>query len=240
MAEQYPSDSELLALTQDGETGCEYIATGQAPYYLEFRQLVSRLLLAAKRANDLRAYDAGGLNIGVRAGAFLDGSTLRSTGGVDPQGLTDDTTNTVYLTADGTLTISTSGYPAQTATPHLRLATVVCASGDITSITDDRGGHLWCLPSLPLSGGSLTGGLTLDGATDELGSATVADAAALTSTEVTTADADATYGTEERDLINEIKADYNLLRADVSALRTTVNTLLTELRKTAGCGVLSG
>lgn len=101
--------------------------------------------------------------------------------------------------------------------------------------------------------------LTLAGASDVLGSTAIADNStskldpdALTSTDVVAADADATYGAAERDLINEIKADYNLLRADVDALRTsiigvidycdslkgTMNTLLAELRKTGGCGVL--
>jgi hypothetical protein len=51
------------------------------------------------------------------------------------------------------------------------------------------------------------------------------EAAALTSTTVTTADADATYGQPEADLINEIKADFNLLRADVVELRTRFNAL---------------
>jgi len=70
MAEVYLSDNELLNIQSDSETGVEYIATGTAPYYLEFRKLLYRLLLAARRANDLRVYDEGGLNIGVKAGKF--------------------------------------------------------------------------------------------------------------------------------------------------------------------------
>ena len=66
MAEVYPSDNELLNLQSDSETGVEYIATGTAPYYVEFRKLLYRLLLASRRANDLRIYDEGGLNIGVK------------------------------------------------------------------------------------------------------------------------------------------------------------------------------
>jgi hypothetical protein len=46
MAEVYPSDSELLNLQSDSETGVEYIPTGTAPYYLHFRKLLHRLLLA--------------------------------------------------------------------------------------------------------------------------------------------------------------------------------------------------
>lgn len=104
-----------------------------------------------------------------------------------------------------------------------------------------------------------TSAITLSGATDALGSTAItanagsqADPAALTSTDVATADANAVYGAEERDLINELKADFNLLRADVAVIRTaligaidycdslktTLNALLSELRKTNGCGVL--
>ena len=60
MTEVYPSDNTLLNLTSESETGVEYIETGKAPYYLEFRKLLSRLLLATKRANDLRVFDEGG------------------------------------------------------------------------------------------------------------------------------------------------------------------------------------
>lgn len=97
-------------------------------------------------------------------------------------------------------------------------------------------------------------------ATDSLGTASITantssqtDPASLSSTTVTTADADAAYGAEEQNLINEIKADYNLLRSDVSELRTVLigtidycdelksklNLLMAELRKTNGCGVLN-
>ena len=124
--------------------------------------------------------------------------------------------------------------------------------------------------------------LKLSFANDYFGSTSVADVTAsqadpnaMTGTVVvatdadtiTTADADATYGTEEQNLINETKADYNLaatlmnetkadynlLHADVSNIRSVligtidyndvlkakVNALLVELRKTAGCGVLN-
>lgn len=71
--------------------------------------------------------------------------------------------------------------------------------------------------------------------------AAVANAAALTSTDVVAANATspaaATYTVANQtalaDLANESKADLNALRADVTALRTTVNNLLASLR-TAG------
>ena len=64
MSEVYPSDNELLNLLTDNETGVEYIATGQSPYYLQFRRMLYRLLQATRRANDLRVYNEGGLDIG--------------------------------------------------------------------------------------------------------------------------------------------------------------------------------
>ena len=81
MGEVYPSDNELLNLQADSETGVEYIATGTAPYYLHFRKLLYRLLLASRRANDLRVYDEGGLDIGVKAGAFWLGADAISYAG---------------------------------------------------------------------------------------------------------------------------------------------------------------
>ena len=79
MAEVYPSDNELLNMQSESETGIEYIPTGTAPYYLHFRKLLYRLLLAARRANDLRVYDEGGLDVGVKLGKFWLGTVLIAT-----------------------------------------------------------------------------------------------------------------------------------------------------------------
>ncbi len=68
MSERYPDDATLLAMEQDAATGVQYIPTGQSPYYLHFRKLVHRLLLACGRANDLRVYQDGDLSVGVRPG----------------------------------------------------------------------------------------------------------------------------------------------------------------------------
>ena len=57
MTEQYPDDNELLQIISDTETGVEYIPTGTAPYYLHFRKLLYRLLLATKPSNDLCVLD---------------------------------------------------------------------------------------------------------------------------------------------------------------------------------------
>ena len=106
MAEVYPSDNELLNLQTDSETGVEYIPTGTSPYYLQFRKLLYRLLLAARRANDLRVCDEGGLDIGVKGGKFWLGTELINYNGSSGNTLADDKDNIyVYLDSDGNLVI---------------------------------------------------------------------------------------------------------------------------------------
>jgi hypothetical protein len=148
MAEVYPPDNELLNLQSDSETGVEYIPTGTAPYYVHFRRLLYRLLLATRRANDLRVYDEGGLNIGVKAGSFWLGTELVEYVGSVGNTLADNQTGIyVYLDAQGNLvTDEHSGFPSMVATPHVRLAIVATSGGDITSITDCRAGHNVTVP----------------------------------------------------------------------------------------------
>jgi len=140
MAEVYPSDNELLNLQQDGETGVEYIATGQSPYYLHFRKLLYRLLLATRRANDFRVYDEGGLDIGVKLGKFWAGTQLVNYAGSSGNTLADDKANIyVYLTSAGVLvTNEYGGFPDMAVTSHVRLAIVTTSDGDITSFEDCR------------------------------------------------------------------------------------------------------
>jgi len=148
MAEVYPSDNELLNIQSDGETGVEYIATGTAPYYLEFRKFLYRLLLATRRANDLRVYDEGGLDIGVKAGKFWLDTELMSYAGSSGNTLADDKQNIyVYLNSSASLVINEySSFPDMATTPHIRLAIVSTSGGDIEAITDCRAGHNALVP----------------------------------------------------------------------------------------------
>jgi hypothetical protein len=149
MAEVYPSDNELLNIQSESETGVEYIPTGTAPYYLEFRKLLYRLLLAAQRANDLRVYDENGLDVGVKAGRFWLGTQLISYSGSSGNTLADDKEHIyIYLDSAGNLVTSEySSFPNMTTTPHIRLATVSTSGGDIESITDCRAGHNFVMPN---------------------------------------------------------------------------------------------
>jgi len=148
MAEAYPTDNELLNIQSDGETGVEYIPTGTAPYYLHFRKLLHRLLLATRRANDLRVYDEGGLDIGVKSGKFWLGTGLVSYAGSSGNMLADDKPNIyIYLDASASLvTNEYTGFPDMAATPQIRLAQVSTSRGDIDSITDCRAGHNIIMP----------------------------------------------------------------------------------------------
>lgn len=148
MAETYPSDNELLNIQSDSETGVEYIPTGTAPYYLEFRKLLYRLLLATRRANDLRVYDEGGLDIGVKSGKFWLGTELVSYEGSSGNTLADDKQN-IYIYLDSACSLVTNEYtsfPDMATTPHIRLAIVSTSEGNIASITDCRMGHNIMMP----------------------------------------------------------------------------------------------
>lgn len=148
MAEVYPSDNELLNIQSDSETGVEYIATGTAPYYLEFRKLLYRLLSATRRANDLRVFDEGELDIGVKAGKFWLGTELINYSGSSGNTLADDKANIyIYLDSSGSLvTDEYDSFPDMAVTPHIRLAIVSTSSGDIDLITDCRAGHNIVMP----------------------------------------------------------------------------------------------
>jgi hypothetical protein len=148
MAEVYPSDNELLNLQTESETGVEYIPTGTSPYYIQFRKLLYRLLLSARRANDLRVYDEGGLDIGVKAGKFWLGTEMVEYNGSSGNTLADDKESIyVYLDSTGELVIDEySGFPDMATRPHIRLAIVSTSGGDIETITDCRTGHNFVMP----------------------------------------------------------------------------------------------
>jgi hypothetical protein len=140
MAEIYPSDNELLNILKDEETGVEFITTGKSPYYLEFRKLLYRLILASKRANDLRVFNEGGLNIGVKGGKLQIGTAVINYAGSNGNTLADDKNSIfVYLNASGNLVLNEyNQFPNMATIPHMRLAIITTSNGEITSINDSR------------------------------------------------------------------------------------------------------
>ncbi|MHC4981550.1 MAG: DUF2793 domain-containing protein [Planctomycetota bacterium] len=143
MTELYPTDAELndLSGTADSEQEVLFIATGESPYYTSFYKTLYRLLDVSRRAGDLRVYKDGDLTCGVRAGKFFDGDAERNYSGATAQSLTNNATNYVYLKADGTLVVNTTGFPVPSVTAHIPLATIVTAAGTYahSDITDYRG-----------------------------------------------------------------------------------------------------
>ena len=196
MAEMYPSDNELLNIVSDTETGVEFIPTGTAPYYLHFRKLLYRLLLASKRANDLRVFDEGGLDVGVKSGKFWVGTELVSYPGSSGNTLADDKTNIyVYLDSAGNLvTDEYSAFPDMTSSPHIRLAVVTTSGGDITSIVDARDHHSISMPSAG-GGGSIIEAHTSNDTLTESESGSIHTNLGATGTITLTLPASATAGT---------------------------------------------
>ncbi len=143
MSETALTDSVAAALsgTTDTDTDLTYPTNQAADYANSVFRALHRLNTIVEAVNELRVFKDGALTYGVRAGKFLDGDTARNYAGADAQALTDDDTNYIYLIADGTLTINTTGFPVPSATPHIPLATILTASGayDIDDITDYRG-----------------------------------------------------------------------------------------------------
>ena len=138
MPEHHPSDSALLALAEDSVTGVPYIPTGKSPYYLEFRQLLHRLLRVCERANDLRVYQDGDLTIGVRAGRCVIAGLPIDFAGSSEVAITPDMTTWFWLDHTGTLQSSTTSLPADRTT-FLPLAKVAANDNLIESLVDLRG-----------------------------------------------------------------------------------------------------
>jgi len=151
MAEAYPLDATLLAYTADTATGVEYITQATTNYFLDWQKTLSRILLAFTRANDLRVYDEGSLDIGVRAGKFWDGTTLRTFAASTGNTLADSKAHIyVYINAAGTLVINEYSAWPDASSLHIRLADVTTSGGDITSIVDARDHHMWFCPGQAL------------------------------------------------------------------------------------------
>ena len=147
MAEHYPNESALLALSQDAATGVEYIPTGKSPYHVEFRKMLHRLLRACERANDLRVYQDGDLSIGVRAGRARIASSAVAFPGTTSIALSAGTTSYVWLGPDGEIQVSTDSMPGD-RTSFVPLAEVVAGASVIESITDLRGEAFLGVPDL--------------------------------------------------------------------------------------------
>lgn len=147
MSELYPTDDELNALSgaSDPEQEVLYVRTGQSPYHTSFYRMLYRLLDVCRRAGDLRVYKDGELTFGIRAGRWVFGDQEVNYPGSEGHELANNQTSSISLLADGTLAVSTDGFPDPSAQPHLPLATITTAAGSYqhADITDLRGRALW-------------------------------------------------------------------------------------------------
>ncbi|HOD83846.1 MAG: hypothetical protein BWX88_05168 [Planctomycetes bacterium ADurb.Bin126] len=130
--------ANALSGTTDADTDFVFPAIGESPYYTTVFRCLDRLLtLGRTPGNALRVYQDAASTFAVRAGRFWDGFQARTYAGSSAQGLTNNQTNYVYLLADGTLTVSTSGFPQG---PHVPLASIIVSDGAFTQadLTDCR------------------------------------------------------------------------------------------------------
>ncbi|MBI1370308.1 MAG: hypothetical protein GC162_16865 [Planctomycetes bacterium] len=214
MTERYPDDSTLLALTEDAATGVEYIPTGQSPYYLHFRKLVQRMLLATGRANDLRVYQDGEMTVGVRSGRYVISNALVTFDGDAAIALTNNATNYLWLDAAGAVQIATDAMPADRAS-FVPLAEVVTDAGAVTSILDRRSEAMVMIPN--------PSALGLTATADEInqaldGIAATVDAAALTTlTAGPTSTADAEHRHEQLYTDADDETEFRLVNSNAGS-----------------------
>jgi len=135
------TDADALSGTTSTLIQMILCTIADSTYYTEWYELMAILDRAVNIANQLRVVKDGALTYGVFAGKYMHGTTEVNYAGSTGNALTDDDTNYIYLTAAGTLTKNTTGFPDEGTTPHIPLATILTASGAYahTDITDMRG-----------------------------------------------------------------------------------------------------
>jgi parallel beta-helix repeat protein len=143
MAETDLTTAQATALQGAKETSQEILfpTPGTQPWWEEFYRGFDRLLKTAQLSGELRVYKDGNLTFGVRPGRFAAGGVAVNYAGATAQALTDNERNYVYLTAAGTLAVSTASFPFQVTAPHVPLAAITTASGVYAAadIVDYRG-----------------------------------------------------------------------------------------------------
>ena len=130
MSETPLTDAEVEALwgTTDAANGFEH-PQPSADYRYKGTRNNALLLLMAALADSLRVFQDGTLTFGVKPGRFANGDTMVTYVGASAQSLTNNATNYIYLIADGTLTVNTTGFPTPSVTPYIPLATIETAGG---------------------------------------------------------------------------------------------------------------
>ena len=159
------------------------------------------------------------LNVAVAAGSYVksDG-TIGTYAGTASQAMTTAATNYVYLTDGGTLTVDTSGFPANTF--HVRLAVVVAGASTITSVTDARLYSVSVGISQPASANqAAVGSLATQSLTASSGSAST-----------TISDVGGSFSqTTLNDNFKSLATEMGHALTDLTSLKTLVNQLRADL-----------
>ncbi len=145
------AQADALSGVADSDLDFTYLMIGESPYYTGAYRCWEKLVRIAKAVNALRVHKDGDLTFGARAGRYMNGRAEVAYAGAAAEGLTNNATNYIYLTASGALTVNTTGFPDADATPHVPLASIVTAAGvyDHDDITDYRGRALFQVVRAP-------------------------------------------------------------------------------------------
>ena len=131
MAEKQITDGEALALSATTKNGVLLPTDDGTDWDLAVWRSLEKLARLLAVLFRLTEDDGGALLYYISGGRFLDGDTARNLSAAAGQGpLTDAATNYVYITAAGTVTVNTTGFPSPSATPHIPVCAVSCAAGD--------------------------------------------------------------------------------------------------------------
>ncbi len=146
--EVFPENSYLENLSglTDSITGVYYPAKGEGlDWYVSFVKCIYRLVRNVSVCSGLRVYKISDLGFAIKDGMFFDGNTFREYDDTVEYSLTDNATNYIYIKADGSVVVNTTGFPSPESERHIRLATIITSNGNYTDddITDYRGSSVW-------------------------------------------------------------------------------------------------
>ena len=160
------------------------------------------------------------LAVKVSAGKFFasDGSVV-SYAGASSQALTASATNYLYLTNAGTLTVNTTGFPADTF--QVRLAIATTDATKVTALADAR--------AFAFSAGKLRPASASQAAAAALTSATLTNSTTGTPS-TTIGDVGAAFSqTGLNNIHASLATQINALRVDLGAVRTLTNQIRADL-----------
>ena len=137
MAETQLTDSEVQTV-QDTQAAGESAAgagLGAFQYSLPNESYTKKgtrqehkLLTMFHPAHAGRVFKDGTITFGVDTIEWLNGDVLVTKPAQASQALTNNQTNYIFYLADGTLTVNTTGFPVQSVTSHIALATIATGS----------------------------------------------------------------------------------------------------------------